>query len=69
MIYENCKDRLRLWSYLKILILTLKKSLLQDLKEAGYEVTQATVSRDIREMKLTKIATEKGNRNIQLFLM
>jgi transcriptional regulator of arginine metabolism len=30
------------------------------LKEAGFEVTQATVSRDIREMKLTKIATEKG---------
>ena len=30
------------------------------LNKAGYRVTQATVSRDIREMKLTKIATEKG---------
>ena len=30
------------------------------LKEAGYDVTQATVSRDIRQMKLTKQATEDG---------
>lgn len=30
------------------------------LKEAGFDVTQATVSRDIREMKLTKISTENG---------
>ena len=30
------------------------------LKEAGYDVTQATVSRDIRQMKLTKQATEEG---------
>ena len=34
--------------------------LAQKLKEAGFDVTQATVSRDIREMKLTKIATENG---------
>lgn len=26
------------------------------LKEAGYDVTQATISRDIRELKLTKVA-------------
>ncbi|MCF0145738.1 MAG: arginine repressor [Eubacterium sp.] len=30
------------------------------LNERGYHVTQATVSRDIREMKLTKIAGESG---------
>ena len=30
------------------------------LKEEGFNVTQATISRDIREMKLTKIATENG---------
>ncbi|WP_026653185.1 arginine repressor [Butyrivibrio proteoclasticus] len=30
------------------------------LREAGYEVTQATVSRDIRQMKLTKQVTEDG---------
>jgi len=28
--------------------------------EAGYEVTQATVSRDIRQMKLTKMVLEDG---------
>ncbi len=30
------------------------------LKEAGYHVTQATVSRDIRELKLTKVQRESG---------
>ena len=30
------------------------------LKEAGYDVTQATVSRDIRQMKLTKQVIEDG---------
>lgn len=30
------------------------------LKRDGYNVTQATVSRDIRELKLTKIPTEAG---------
>ena len=30
------------------------------LKEEGFNVTQATISRDIREMKLTKISTEVG---------
>ena len=30
------------------------------LNEAGYKVTQATVSRDIRELKLTKISTDNG---------
>ena len=30
------------------------------LREEGFDVTQATVSRDIREMRLTKISLEKG---------
>ena len=30
------------------------------LEREGYKVTQATVSRDIRELKLTKIATDNG---------
>lgn len=30
------------------------------LREEGFDVTQATVSRDIREMRLTKISVEKG---------
>ncbi len=31
-----------------------------ELRRAGYDVTQATVSRDIREMKLTKVALSDG---------
>jgi len=30
------------------------------LKEAGFAVTQATVSRDIRELKLSKVPTGGG---------
>ena len=30
------------------------------LKNAGFQITQATVSRDIRELKLTKISVGKG---------
>ncbi len=32
--------------------------LIAKLKKAGFEVTQATVSRDIRDLKLVKVATE-----------
>jgi transcriptional regulator of arginine metabolism len=32
--------------------------LMNRLKECGYDVTQATVSRDIRDLKLVKISTE-----------
>ena len=32
-----------------------QEELAERLKQAGYKVTQATVSRDIRELKLTKI--------------
>ena len=37
-----------------------QEELAQKLKEAGFQVTQATVSRDIRELKLTKAASEHG---------
>lgn len=37
-----------------------QEELLAYLLEEGFAVTQATVSRDIREMKLTKIATGNG---------
>lgn len=50
----------------KILDLIVKKEigtqeeLLDELNQAGYYVTQATVSRDIREMNLTKVALSDG---------
>ena len=34
-----------------------QQELAQRLKEEGFEVTQATVSRDIRDMKLSKMPT------------
>lgn len=34
--------------------------LAKKLQEAGFTVTQATVSRDIREMRLTKVSTTRG---------
>ena len=33
------------------------------LNEAGFKVTQATVSRDIRDLKLTKVPAENGRHN------
>lgn len=36
------------------------------LREAGYDVTQATVSRDIRELKLTKIAMGTGRQKYRI---
>lgn len=37
-----------------------QEELAEYLKKAGYAVTQATVSRDIRELKLTKIPVGQG---------
>ena len=37
-----------------------QEELTRELKRAGYQVTQATVSRDIREMQLTKVARADG---------
>ncbi len=50
----------------KILDLIMKKEigtqeeLTEELEQAGFHTTQATVSRDIREMKLTKVALSDG---------
>lgn len=37
-----------------------QEELAERLNQEGYKVTQATVSRDIRDLKLTKVPTEKG---------
>ncbi|MBQ8117586.1 MAG: arginine repressor [Lachnospiraceae bacterium] len=37
-----------------------QEELAQYLRYAGFQVTQATVSRDIRDMKLSKVTSEKG---------
>lgn len=40
-----------------------QEELAEKLNEAGFNVTQATVSRDIRELKLTKIQSENGRQH------
>ena len=35
------------------------------LNEAGFKVTQATVSRDIRDLKLTKVRQKTAGRNMR----
>ena len=37
-----------------------QEELAEKLKEAGFEVTQATVSRDIKELRLIKVMTGNG---------
>lgn len=37
------------------------------LKKAGFEVTQATISRDIRELKLSKVTTKNGKQKYEIF--
>ena len=37
-------------------------------KEAGFDVTQATVSRDIRELKLTKVPTGNGRQKYTILV-
>ncbi len=41
--------------------------LAEKLKEAGFQVTQATVSRDIRELKLSKIPNGRGRQKYVAF--
>ncbi len=44
-----------------------QEELAERLREAGFAVTQATVSRDIRELKLSKIPTPEGGNKYVLF--
>lgn len=44
-----------------------QEELAEYLNREGYNVTQATVSRDIRELKLSKIQTEGGRQKYAVF--
>ncbi len=44
-----------------------QEELAKYLKEAGFDVTQATVSRDIRELKLTKVSMGNGRQRYMVF--
>ena len=39
----------------------LQEDLIQELEKAGFKVTQATLSRDLKQMKVAKAATPEGN--------
>ncbi|MCG8502642.1 MAG: arginine repressor [Firmicutes bacterium] len=41
-------------------VVETQEELAEKLKEGGFDVTQATVSRDIKELRLTKVLTENG---------
>lgn len=59
------KDRLK--AILKLIdeqAINRQEELLYHLKQNGFEVTQATVSRDIRELFLVKASTDNGYRYI-----
>ena len=43
-----------------------QEELAERLNEAGFKVTQATVSRDIRDLKLTKVPAENGRQKYAL---
>lgn len=45
-----------------------QEELAERLKEAGFQVTQATVSRDIRELKLTKVPMGNGKQKYAIIL-
>ena len=42
--------------------ISTQEELCEELRNRGYEITQATVSRDIKELSLVKIPDEKGYR-------
>ncbi len=44
-----------------------QEELADRLRDAGFQVTQATVSRDIRELKLSKIASKEGKQKYVIF--
>ena len=44
-----------------------QEELAEHLTKAGYQVTQATVSRDIRELKLSKVQAESGKQRYVVF--
>ncbi len=43
-----------------------QEELAEHLKASGFQVTQATVSRDIRELKLTKVQSETGRQRYMI---
>ena len=54
------KRQLKILEIINENLVETQEELAERLKNAGFAVTQATVSRDIRELKLTKVSDENG---------
>ena len=54
------KRQTKMWELIKKHDIETQEELSDYLQKEGYQVTQATVSRDIRELKLTKVAMSNG---------
>ena len=58
---KNRKDRIKLMvDLIRNKCIGSQEELAEHLKKAGYEVTQATLSRDLKMLKTTKIPTDRG---------
>jgi len=56
----KAKRHAKIFEIIKTCDIETQEELVSLLAKAGFEVTQATVSRDIREMMLTKVVTDDG---------
>ncbi len=54
------KRQEKILEFIKSEKIDTQDELLKRLKESGFDVTQATVSRDIKELKLVKVSTGEG---------
>lgn len=58
---KNKKDRINaIREVIQSQTIGSQEELLQQLRKQGYEVTQATLSRDLKQMQIAKIATREG---------
>ncbi len=58
---KNRKKRVQLMvDLIKNQCIGSQEEMAQLLKEAGFEVTQATLSRDLKMLKTTKVPTDRG---------
>lgn len=58
---KNKKDRIAvIREVIQSISISSQEELLQELVKRGFEVTQATLSRDLKQMQIAKIATREG---------
>lgn len=63
----KAKRHSKIIEFIKEFDIETQDELANMLKNEGFEVTQATISRDIRELKLTKVVTNDGKQKYEIF--